>query len=115
MTGQPPGVIGIGQTKYSKARTDVSIPGLVREAAVEGQLLRQVVVEVVVELRGAGDPAAVALLGEPGEVVVGEALEVVGVLRQQARVQLDGGTGEASQIEHGQGASNGRTPVANLD
>ena len=29
----PPGVIGIGQTKYSKARTDVSIPGLVREAA----------------------------------------------------------------------------------
>jgi len=33
MTGQPPGVIGIGQTKYSKARTDVSIPGLVREAA----------------------------------------------------------------------------------
>ena len=31
---QPPGVIGIGQTKYSKARTDVSIPGLVREAAI---------------------------------------------------------------------------------
>src|SRR3979411_3538615 len=30
----PPGVIGIGQTKYSKARTDVSIPGLVREAAI---------------------------------------------------------------------------------
>jgi acetyl-CoA C-acetyltransferase len=30
---RPPGVIGIGQTKYSKARTDVSIPGLVREAA----------------------------------------------------------------------------------
>ncbi len=33
MSTQPPGVIGIGQTKYSKARTDVSIPGLVREAA----------------------------------------------------------------------------------
>ena len=26
-------VIGIGQTKYTKARDDVSIPGLVREAA----------------------------------------------------------------------------------
>ena len=29
MSHQPRGVIGIGQTKHSKARADVSIPGLV--------------------------------------------------------------------------------------
>jgi acetyl-CoA C-acetyltransferase len=33
MSGGPPGVIGTGQTKYKKARSDVSMPGLLREAA----------------------------------------------------------------------------------
>ena len=33
MSALPPGVIGTGQTKYKKARTDVSMPGLLREAA----------------------------------------------------------------------------------
>jgi acetyl-CoA acetyltransferase len=33
MSSLPPGVIGTGQTKYKKARLDVSMPGLLREAA----------------------------------------------------------------------------------
>lgn len=33
MTAQPVAVVGVGQTKYSKKRGDVSMPGLVREAA----------------------------------------------------------------------------------
>jgi acetyl-CoA C-acetyltransferase len=33
MSGLPVAVVGVGQTKYSKKRGDVSMPGLVREAA----------------------------------------------------------------------------------
>ncbi|MEX2032453.1 MAG: thiolase domain-containing protein, partial [Dehalococcoidia bacterium] len=33
MSAQPCAVIGIGQTKHKKKRDDVSLPGLVREAA----------------------------------------------------------------------------------
>lgn len=33
MTAQPVAVVGVGQTKYAKKRGDVSMPGLVREAA----------------------------------------------------------------------------------
>lgn len=33
MSAQPVAVVGVGQTKYSKKRGDVSMPGLVREAA----------------------------------------------------------------------------------
>ena len=33
MATQPCAVVGIGQTKHKKRRDDVSLPGLVREAA----------------------------------------------------------------------------------
>ena len=62
MSGQRVAVIGVGQTAHKTARKDVSMAGLVREAAQEAlDGVQKVVSETVADMRQAGEQVPVPL------------------------------------------------------